>query len=124
MEESEEQFQVAVEYVQNAIEKNDTMMSSEFVLGQAHQTGKGVKHNSQKVSSHFDRAAKDVDQARPMKIEFLWTGRGVQKNVKEAERLMREWPKNRLNDEMVIDTFRSRLIREDQDQRGGKINGI
>jgi hypothetical protein len=59
-----------------------------------------------------------------MKIELLWTGRGVQKNVKQAERLMREWPTNRLNHEMVIDTFRSRLIREDQDQRGGRINGI
>jgi hypothetical protein len=74
-----------------------------------------VKHNSQKVSSHFDRAAKDVDQARPMKIEFLWTRRGVQKHVKEAERLMRESQKNRPKDEKFIFTLRSRLIQKDQD---------
>jgi hypothetical protein len=41
MKESEEQFQVAVEYVQKAIEKTDTMMIWQFVLGQAYQTGKG-----------------------------------------------------------------------------------
>jgi TPR repeat protein len=124
MEESEERFQVAVEYVQKAIEKTDTMMIWQFVLGQAYQTGKGVEQNDKKVYYDFDRAATDVHNARQIKIEFLWTGRGVQKNIKEAERLMREWQTNRSNEGMVIDTFRSRLIREDQNQRRGSINEI
>jgi hypothetical protein len=59
-----------------------------------------------------------------MKTGFLWTGRGMQKNVKEAESRMREWQKNRSEDEKVIETLRNRSIREDQDQKRGRINGI
>jgi hypothetical protein len=90
MDESEEQFQVTVEYAQKAIEKVDKMTRADFVLGQAYQTGNGAEQNDEKVYYHFDRAATDVNNVRPMKTGFLWTGRGMQKNVKEAESRMRE----------------------------------
>jgi TPR repeat protein len=40
MKESERQFQIAVEYAQKAVKKDDAKTRAHFILGQTHQTGK------------------------------------------------------------------------------------